>query len=429
MSEREVDVAIIGGGPAGIAAAVAAREVKARVALIDEGLAPGGQIWRDKLGVASTGQAGRWKSRLSASGASLFASTSVVDVRRRDDGFSIVAEQSGESLILETRTIVLATGARERFLPFPGWTLPNVVGVGGAQALLKSGMTVQGKRVVVAGSGPLLLPVSASLAGAGADLALVAEQTSLSSLLGYSLSLWRTPAMIAQAIRLRSSFVRTRYASGMWVTQAEGDGCVQSVTVTNGRKTQEIRCDLLCVAFGLVGNTELARLLGCQTRDGTVMVDDEQTTSISGVFCAGEPTGIGGVDLSLVEGAIAGAAAMGRVVSPALRRRGKRMRSYAARLEAAFALRPEVSALATPDTVVCRCEDVRMADLDRTWNARQAKLYTRAGMGACQGRICGAALECVMGWWPDSVRPPIQPARLSTMLEAGRASQSPLGAT
>jgi NADPH-dependent 2,4-dienoyl-CoA reductase/sulfur reductase-like enzyme len=186
---------------------------------------------------------------------------------------------------------------------------------------------------------------------------------------------------------------------------------------------------LLCVAFGLVGNTELARLLGCQTRDGTVIVDDEQATSIQGVFCAGEPTGIGGVDLSLVEGTIAGAVAVGRGVSPALRRRRERMRSYAARLEAAFALRPEVSALATPDTIVCRCEDVRMADLERSWSSRQAKLYTRAGMGACQGRICGAALECLMGWRPDSVRPPIQPARLSTMLDAGRASQSPLGAT
>jgi hypothetical protein len=183
------------------------------------------------------------------------------------------------------------------------------------------------------------------------------------------------------------------------------------------------------VAFGLVGNTELARLLGCQTRGGTVIVDDEQATSISGVFCAGEPTGIGGVDLSLVEGTIAGAVAMGGDVHPTLRRRRQRMRSYGARLDAAFALRPDVSSLATPDTIVCRCEDVRMADLDGTWTSRQAKLYTRAGMGACQGRICGAALECVMGWRPDSVRPPIQPARLSTMLDAGRASSSPLGAT
>jgi len=429
MSEREIDVAIIGGGPAGMAAAVAAREANGRVVVIDEGLAPGGQIWRDKLGVAARGQAAQWKSRLLASGAELFASTSVVDVRRRENGFSVIAERSGEPLTFQARAIVLATGARERFLPFPGWTLPNVVGVGGAQALLKSGLNVQGKRIVIAGAGPLLLPVAASLSSAGADLVLVAEQTPWSSLAAYSLSLWRTPMMIAQAVRLRASFARTRYASGTWVTRANGDGSVRSVTVTNGRKTREIQCDLLCVAFGLVGNTELARLLGCQTRSGAVIVDDEQATSIWGVFCAGEPTGIGGVDLSLVEGTIAGAVAMGRGVSPALRRRRERMRSYAARLESAFALRPEVSALATPDTIVCRCEDVRMADLERSWSSRQAKLYTRAGMGACQGRICGAALECLMGWRPDSVRPPIQPARLSTMLDAGRASQSPSGAT
>ena len=429
MSEREIDVAIIGGGPAGMAAAVSARETNGRVVVFDEGLAPGGQIWRDKLGAAATGQSAQWKARLSASGAEVFASTSVVDVRRHENGFSIIAERLGQPLQFDARAIVLATGARERFLPFPGWTLPNVVGVGGAQALLKSGMSVEGKRVVIAGSGPLLLPVAASLSSAGADLVLVAEQTALSSLVGYSLSLWRTPAMIAQAVRLRASFARTRYASGTWVTHANGDGSVRSVTVTNGRVTREIQCDLLCVAFGLVGNTELARLLGCQTRGGAVIVDDEQATSIRGVFCAGEPTGIGGVDLSLVEGMVAGAVAMGSRVSPALRRRRERMRSYAARLEAAFALRPEVSALATPDTIVCRCEDVRMADLERSWSSRQAKLYTRAGMGACQGRICGAALECVMGWRPDSVRPPIQPARLSTMLDAGRASQSPLGAT
>src|SRR5262245_49460888 len=98
MSERAFDVAIIGGGPAGMAAAIAARETKGRVALIDEGLAPGGQIWRDKLGGASSGQAGRWKARLSTSGAMLFGSTSVVDMRRHNDGFSIVAERLGEPL-------------------------------------------------------------------------------------------------------------------------------------------------------------------------------------------------------------------------------------------------------------------------------------------------------------------------------------------
>lgn len=420
---RKFDVAIVGAGPAGIAAAVAASEAGGRVALIDEGLAPGGQIWREKLGTSAKGVAAQWKARLAASTATLFAQTSVADVQLTSGGFVVVAERAGEPVSIQASSLIIATGARERFLPFPGWTLPNVVGVGGAQALLKSGMSVQGRRVVIAGSGPLLLPVAASLARAGSKLVVVAEQTSLASLARFSASLWRAPKMIAQAIGLRAAFARTRFATGTWVTSASGEGRVQSVTLTDGRTTREVECDLLCAAFGLVPNTELARLLGCELRDGFVVVDDQQATSKPRVFCAGEPTGIGGVDLALVEGTIAGAAAMNRSLDGALRVRRTRLRDYSTRLDASFALRTELLRLATPDTIVCRCEDVRLGDLDRSWTSRQAKLYTRAGMGACQGRICGASLECLMGWASDSIRPPIQPTRLTTMLAAEAASE------
>jgi NADPH-dependent 2,4-dienoyl-CoA reductase/sulfur reductase-like enzyme len=288
-------------------------------------------------------------------------------------------------------------------------------------------MSVQGRRVVIAGSGPLLLPVAASLARAGAKLAVVAEQTSFASLARFSVSLWRAPKMITQAIGLRAAFARTRFATGTWVTSASGEGRVQSVTLTDGRSRREVECDLLCAAFGLVPNTELARLLGCEVRGGFVVVDDQQATSKPRVFCAGEPTGIGGVDLALVEGTIAGTGAMNRSVDGALRARRTRLREYSARLDASFALRKELMHLATPDTIVCRCEDVRLGDLDHSWTSRQAKLYTRAGMGACQGRICGASLECLMGWTSDSIRPPIQPTRLTTMLAAEAAGESHSG--
>jgi aspartate oxidase len=148
-----------------------------------------------------------------------------------------------------------------------------------------------------------------------------------------------------------------------------------------------------------------------------VIVDERQATSVPGVYCAGEPTGIGGVERSLLEGEIAGRASVDASVSAQLRARRAAMNRYARALANAFELRDEVRALATDETIICRCEDVRLRDLDRSWTARQAKLYTRAGMGACQGRVCGAALECVMGWSPDSVRPPIQPARVATMLD------------
>ena len=411
------DVAVVGAGPAGIAAASRVAEAGRAVVLLDEGLGPGGQIWRPKLGGLQPKVARHWIERLQATRAIVRESTSVYDIARASSGeFLLRAESAGRAVAVTAESVVLATGARERFLPFPGWTLPNVVGIGGAQALLKTGMDVEGRRVVIAGSGPLLLPVAASLASAGAKLMLVAEQAPAARVRRFATSLWRRPKTLVQAAMLRSAFLRTRYAMGTWVTAANGDGALRDVSVTNGRTSETIRCDLLCAAFGLVPNTQLARLLGCEIVNGVVRVDGSQETTIPKVFCAGEPTGVGGVDLALVEGEIAGIAAVGLTVPQRLSSLRSLLEREMKALDAAFALRPEVSALAQPDTIVCRCEDVRLRDLDSRWTSRQAKLYTRAGMGPCQARVCGAALESMMGWTPDSVRPPVQPARLDAFL-------------
>ena len=426
-SGREFDVVIVGAGPAGIAAACRAAEAGRRSIVVDEGLGPGGQIWRPSV----RGPHGRaaaavhWILRLETSRAIVQRSTSVFDIRRlATGGFLISGEQDGRAFEVTGRAIVLATGARERFLPFPGWTLPNVVGIGGAQALLKAGTSFDEKRVVIAGSGPLLLPVAASLAKSGAKVALVAEQAASRNVRGFAVSLWRRPATLMQAALLRSAFLTTRYATGTWVMSARGDLSVREVTITDGASNSVIACDYLCVAFGLVPNTELARLLGCEVEHGQVSVDATQATTVVGVYCAGEPTGIGGVDLSIVEGQIAGLAASGQPVSASLVARAARLRREASRMDAAFALRPELRTLAEPGTVVCRCEDVRLRELNPRWTSRQAKLYTRAGMGPCQGRVCGAALEFLMGWSPDSVRPPAQPARLGSLISEIAASSS-----
>jgi hypothetical protein len=147
-----------------------------------------------------------------------------------------------------------------------------------------------------------------------------------------------------------------------------------------------------------------------------VSVDPTQTTSVADVYCAGETTGIGGVDLAIAEGEIAGLTAAGQSVPQRLVSKGARLRHDASMLESAFALRADLRTLAQPDTVVCRCEDVRLRDLNSQWTARQAKLYVRAGMGPCQGRVCGSALEFLMGWRADSVRPPAQPVRLGSFV-------------
>lgn len=420
-----VDVAVVGAGPAGIAAACCAAEAGRRVLLLDQSLRPGGQIWRHTTSAQLPAPARRWLDRLGRhSAVEALAEASVVSVA---PGFSLTIEQHGRPLLVRAGSVILATGARERFLPFPGWTLPGVVGVGGAQALLKAGAAVAGKRVVLAGSGPLLLPVAAALVKAGARVATIAEQAPAAAVLSFARGLWREPAKAVQAVRYRAAFPGARYRLGSWAVKAEGDDCVREVTLTDGRRSWSEACDLLCTGFGLVPNTELARLAGAAVAGGAVVVDERQETGVPGLYCAGEPTGIGGVELSLLEGEIAGLAAAGRTGEAArLLPRCERQRAFARRLEAAFAPREELRSMAEENTIVCRCEDVVLGKLCAGWTSRQAKLYTRAGMGACQGRVCGPALEFLFGWEPDTVRAPIAPAAINTLI-AGALQAAPAG--
>ncbi len=421
FDELAVDVAVAGGGPAGIAAACRAAEAGAKTALLDEGLAPGGQIWRAGPGAHPPASARRWLARLARSGARVVPRAAIADA---DPAGALWAEVDGRPLAVAWRRLVVATGARERFLPFPGWTLPGVFGVGAAQALLKSGWEVRGKRVAVAGTGPLLLPVAALLAARGAEVVLVAEQAPAAALRRFAGGLWRRPGKLFDAARLRAGFLAAPYRAGAWVSEAAGDGRVEEIAWTDGARGRlhRARCDVLCAAYGLVPNLELPRLLGCRIDRGLVAVDASQETSVPNVYCAGEPTGIAGVEAALAEGEIAGLAVVRTAVPAVLRRRRDRGRAWAAALAAAFPLRPELLALARPETVVCRCEDVRLGDLDPAWAPRQAKLASRAGMGPCQGRVCGPALAALTGrdgWEDGAPRPPLKPVSLATLAAWG----------
>ena len=410
------DVAVIGAGPAGIAAATRAAESGLRVVVLDRGLETGGQIWRHMSGGPVPRIAQHWIAQLSRSGAQVIHGTSVVDVQHEDAEFEILADSSGSALRVRAGRIILATGARELFIPFDGWTLPGVMGIGGAQALLKSGASFAGKRVIVAGSGPLMLPVAASLANSGAKLILVAEQARRSAVMRFAAGLWRSPALVAQAARYRARFLSTSYSTGTWVTAAHGADRLESVTVTNGRRTWREAVDVLCTGYGLVPNIELARLLGCETRDGAIAVDAQQRTTVANVLAVGEATGIGGEPLSLIEGEIAGSVVSPRArVSDALLRKRAALEIAARRMLDAFALRQELRSLPTAGTIVCRCEDVSYGAVKDAACARQAKLYTRVGMGPCQGRTCMPGLDFLLAWQPDTVRPPIEPALVSVL--------------
>jgi NADPH-dependent 2,4-dienoyl-CoA reductase/sulfur reductase-like enzyme len=422
---KQADVIVVGAGPAGIAAATAAARHGRSVLLLDDNPYAGGQIWRagieapnQRANKAEHAKKDRALKQLVSSGATLLSGYRVFDAPSPGI-LQALHETAGDAEVLALRygRLILATGARERFLPFPGWTLPGVFGAGGLQALVKGGFPIQGKRIVVAGSGPLLLAVAVHLHEYGAHVTSIAEQAPLSQLAPFAASLWSHPAKILQGIGYRAVLGKTPYRTGCWPVSAtanETTGFLKSVRLTDGGKTWDEPCDLLACGFHLVPNTELASLLGCALRGDFVEVNEQQQTSVANIYCAGEPTGIGGLDAALVQGEIAGLACAGQQTS-SLRARNAAERRFAARLESAFRLRPELRLLASLDTIVCRCEDVTYENLAARSGWTDAKLQTRCGMGPCQGRICGPATQTLFGWTPKSIRPPLFPVPVSAL--------------
>jgi NADPH-dependent 2,4-dienoyl-CoA reductase/sulfur reductase-like enzyme len=408
------DIVVVGAGPAGLAAACAAAESGKRVAVLDDTPWLGGLIWRGQQAHPSLKQARGWFNRFRSSGATLLDRTSAVASPRRG---VLLAEHPDGPREIHWEQLLLATGARELFLPFPGWTLPGVLGPGGLQALVKNGWPVDSQRILVAGSGPLLLAVAAGLRKYGARVISVSEQAHASQVLCFGASLFGHPSKLLQAARIKLDLLGVPYRCGTWPVRADGDDRLRQVTLTNGHRNWTEACDLLACGFGLIPNTELPLVLGCQLQEGCVLVDQWQATTLPDVYCAGEPTGIGGADCALVEGLIAGYAASGkRSQAEGLFNCRASWHDFRAALDAAFALRPELKTLAADDTLVCRCEDVTLARLKKFSGWRDAKLQTRCGMGCCQGRVCGAATKVILGWGMESVRPPVLPARVQSLI-------------
>ena len=400
-------------------AAARAAECDVRVAIVDDNLSLGGQIWR-RATEGSMPDSVRWTERLRAAKVTELCGLRVF---HQPQVGILLAEGVDDIHELRYDKLIMATGARERFLPFPGWTLPNVMGAGGLQAMVKSGLPIRGKRVVIAGTGPLLLAVAAYLRKHGAEIALICEQASWTKLVQFGASLIAYPEKIAQARQLKRDLTGIPFAANSWPLAAHGEQRLESVTILRSGKAEIIPCEYLACGFHLVPNVELQALLGCTITDGFVQVDHFQQTSVQGVYGAGEPTGIGGVELALVEGQIAGLAAVDKTAQArALFGERRKARRFARLLERTFALRPELRDLPSAETLVCRCEDVPHSRLQEHRSWRSAKLHTRCGMGPCQGRICGPATQFLYQWTPDSVRPPIFPARVENL--AGRASDS-----
>ncbi len=409
------DVLVIGAGPAGMAAAARAAGCGATVGIVDDNAGLGGQIWRG----GENNVAARWIAPLREEQVTKLFQTRVFD---QPESGVLLAESADDVRELRYKKLILATGARERFLPFPGWTLPNVMGAGGLQAMVKSGLPIRGKRVVVAGSGPLLLAVAAYLRKSGAEIPIICEQASWSSLARFGVGLLSYPAKLSQGRQLKRELAGVSYVANCWPLAAHGGERLESVTISRSGKAEVIASDYLACGFHLVANVELQSLLGCVLSKGFVQVDDFQRTSVEGLYCAGEPTGIGGVELAVIEGEIAGLAAANETAGARkLFGDRRKARGFARLLERTFRLRDELRDLPAADTTVCRCEDVAYSRLRERKTWRAAKLQTRCGMGPCQGRVCGPATEFLFHWTADSVRPPVYPVRVESM--AGSSGQ------
>ncbi|GAA3387730.1 FAD-dependent oxidoreductase [Streptomyces roseoviridis] len=455
MPHSVADLAVVGAGPAGLAAAVTAADLGLSVALVDAGARPGGQYYRHPapelraarpdLTVhhhdwrAFTSRASRLRAHEAAHRVTFLPRHHVWTVTPEGPAWTLhtrTEEDTAAPATVTARAVLLATGAYERQLPFPGWTLPGVVAAGGAQAMLKGGLVLPGRRTVVAGSGPLLLAVAASLAAAGARVPAVVEAAAYGGYARNVGTLLRNPAKLAEGARFGAALARhaVRLLTRHSVVEAHGTDRVEAVTVARldrdwrpvpgtGRR---IPCDSVAVGHGLVPELSLATALGCATRvaaDGTVALDltADQRTSVPGVWSAGETGGIGGARLALVEGELAArsiAASLGATPAPAgvpaaLRRRRDRLRAFADAMGAAHRPGDGWRDWLRDDTDVCRCEEVpagrvrEAVDELGARDARTVKLLTRAGMGWCQGRMCGPAVAALCGTDPAPDRRPL----------------------
>ena len=401
-------IIVIGAGPAGLAAAEAASRNGTEVALLDSASRMGGQYWRHRTKV--TGYRSERGDQLfakvrAADSVTHISEASVWSAHREGDLIRVNYLQGGIESSLTAEKIILATGAYDRTLPFPGWDTPGSMTPGAAQSLLKGHDVIAGKRIIVAGTGPFLLPVATGLAEAGAEIvglldahsplrwslsprALLENVSKFSELLYY--------ARLLRKHRITPHFGRavTAFADGVATIST-----IDSDFVMKSGRSRAIKADVVAVGWGFVPDLSLGGILGCAQKvdsDGTVIfeVDQNQLSSQPHIWIAGEATGIGGADLSLIEGEIAGLAASGQKISSSLFRNQARKQRFADALKRTYPVRDGWRQWITPSTIICRCEEVRSQEIADSVielgaeDSRTSKLFTRAGMGLCQGRMC-----------------------------------------
>ncbi|MET9227950.1 FAD/NAD(P)-binding oxidoreductase [Lentzea sp. NPDC003310] len=377
-------VVVVGAGPAGMAAARTAADAGAEVWMVDSEPDAGGQYLRGRAKFAHAGVRHLRNTEV------WMVEGDVLHLRGNDVPRGLSADSpnpsgSGAPRRLPFDSLVIATGAYDRALPFPGWDGPGVITAGAAQALAKQGVTLA-ERVVVTGTGPFLLPVATALQDLGATLVGVYEASSPTRWLREAKAITANRHKIGELASYRKVLPRLETRSaviakhGDRVTVAKLDSQWRPV----GHRT--VHADLVCVGYGFLPRTDLVPQAS-RTND-FLDVDEHQRTSLPHVWAAGEVTGIGGADLAEAEGVVAGAAAAGQRPPAQALDAVRRGRLFAGALARAHEVQPGWKSWLRPDTTVCRCEKVRLEDLAEATSMRELKLTSRVALGRCQGRVC-----------------------------------------
>lgn len=401
-------IIVIGAGPAGLAAAEAASRNGTEVALIDSSPRIGGQYWRHRKSV--TGYKSERADLLfsktrQAESITHISDATVWSAERQGDMFKINYLQGGIENSLVGEKVILATGAYDRALPFPGWDRPGSMTPGAAQSLLKGHGVLPGQKMIVAGTGPFLLPVATGLAEAGADIVGLFDANSPLRWVLSPRALLANPSKFIELVyytRLLAKYkIRPRF--GRAVTAFNGGIAtvcrVDSRFNIKSKTGTAFAADVVAVGWGFLPDLSLGGILGCAQKvdtDGTVIfsVDHFQVSSQSNIWIAGEATGVGGADLSLIEGEIAGLSASGQIIPQSLLRKRSRKQLFANALKRSYPIRDGWREWISPSTTICRCEEVKWQEIKDSVSelgaedSRTAKLFTRAGMGLCQGRMC-----------------------------------------
>jgi len=472
MTPKAFDLAVIGAGPAGSEAAISASELGVETAVVDSYSYAGGQYFRTIPPAFQTAHTKRvadqglaLRRRLRHSAATVYLGTEVwgIFMNKQEGRWWVALDGPDTPCWLRAKSLILAGGAYDKPVAFPGWTLPGVITCGAALIFAKSYRIAPGRRALVTGSGPLVLSAAAHLSRLGIEIVAVCESSKLSpksilsapGLLGH-------PRVLQEAWDCFKSLTSRRipYKMGWSILEAFGTdhvnqaliGRVDSDGFSIPGTEQRLNVDVIVCGYGLTPNTRLPRMVGCRMSHMTECGgwvpwrDRRLRTSLPNVYVVGDSAGIRGSENAILEGRLSGVVVAGSLghlserrvdhLSARITGKLKRTRRLAKTLYSLFPQRPGWASLAKTSTPLCRCEEASLGEIETAVaeGARSlddVKMVTRAGMGSCQGRMCeGVVFSAVsralgadglpqgsIGHY--SVRPPLRPLSLGALAKAG----------